>query len=72
MAPLGVVRCSLSFPDTSRRSSGFVSRLLSHMVRLRGANGLAAPGVFPHTGGTPPPDCHQETHGLSEVPAFPL
>jgi hypothetical protein len=44
IAHLGVVRFSLSFPDTLRRSSGFVSRLLSQMARLRGASGLLSAG----------------------------
>ncbi len=42
MAPLGVVRCSLSFPNTLWRSSGFVSRVLSHTARVRGTSLLPA------------------------------
>ena len=56
LARLGVVRFSLSFPDTLWGSSGFVSRVLAPTARLRGASRLCAPGVFPHTGGTPTPD----------------
>ena len=42
MAPLGVLRCSLSFPNTLWRSSGFVSRVLSHTARVRGTSLLPA------------------------------
>src|SRR5262249_3829237 len=59
MAHVGVVRCSLSFPDPLWRSAGFVSHLLSQVARVRGASGLSAPGVFTSPDGTPTPDVPQ-------------
>ena len=39
-------------------------------ARLRGASLLPAPGGFPSTAGTPPPDAPQGNHWLSHVPRF--
>jgi hypothetical protein len=59
MAHLGVVRCSLSFPDPLWRSACFVSLLFSQVARVRGASCLSAPGVFTSMDGTPTPDVPQ-------------
>jgi len=40
-------------------------------ARLRGESLLPAPGVFPSTVGTPPPDSTPGNHWLSHVPRFP-
>jgi hypothetical protein len=70
-ARLGVVRCSLSSPDTLHRSSFFVS-LFAKKARVRGESLLSTPGVFTVPVGTPTPDVTQGDLWLSHVPASPL